>query len=204
MTSERMRRAYDLIAARFAAANATMPADLARAAARLAELVAPGARVLDLGCGAGRDLAWLERLGLSPVGVDLSGGMLAEARQRTRAPLLQMDMRDLGFADGQFEAIWCCASLLHLSRSEAPAALGEMRRVLAPRGILFLAVQEGAGEGWERAPYGEVDRFFARYSQAEVAGLLAQSGFSVLEWGASRSEGRAWLRAIARRVGCAP
>ncbi|HIP97012.1 MAG TPA: class I SAM-dependent methyltransferase, partial [Anaerolineae bacterium] len=49
--------------------------------ARFAERLWPGAHVLDLGCGPGRDVAYLQELGFRAVGVDLSAGMLAEGRR---------------------------------------------------------------------------------------------------------------------------
>src|SRR5690242_2246303 len=101
MTSEanqRLQGAYDRIAADYARTNAVVPLEyrdhlfpkwLAIAGRRAGGV----ARVLDAGCGAGRDLAWFEGLGVPIVGIDLSQGMLAEARTRFAGSLLQMDMR---------------------------------------------------------------------------------------------------------------
>lgn len=206
----RVRAAYDRIAPDFAARNAGMPAEysdvlgprLLRAAGRLA---APApVRVLDVGCGAGRDMAWLEAQGASVVGVDLSAGMLAQARPRARGPLLQMDMRRLAFASGLFHAVWCSASLLHLPKADAPFALAEMRRVLVPGGVLMVALHAGEGEGWEPSAYaGPVERFFARYTLEEAEALLASTGFAVHERGESAAGTRRWLRFLATRpFGC--
>ncbi len=62
----------------------------------------PGARVLDLACGAGRHAAELERLGARVVGFDLSPSMLRRARARIRGPLVRGDMRSLPFRPGTF------------------------------------------------------------------------------------------------------
>ena len=48
-----------------------------------------------------------------------------------------MEMRSLGLTSGTFTGVWCCASLLHLPKGQAPLAVVEMRRVLAPHGVLF-------------------------------------------------------------------
>jgi len=121
-TSERMRKAYDQIAPLYPGTNETMPAALEAMAVRLVELCGWQISLLDVGCGPGRHLAWFEARGVMSMGVDLSRGMLLHARRLVRAPVFQMDMRHLGFRDATFNAIWCCASLLHLPRSEAPRA----------------------------------------------------------------------------------
>lgn len=161
--------------------------------------VGPRGLVLDLGCGAGRDMAWMEAQGIAVVGADLSAGMLAQAQARVRGPLAQMDMRKLAFPTQCFQGVWCMASLLHLPKSEAPVALGEMRRVLTPGGALVLGLQEGEGEVWEPSPYGPVDRFFARYSPDEAAALLGQAGLDVRERsrGGGEAGGHLWLRFLA-------
>jgi ubiquinone/menaquinone biosynthesis C-methylase UbiE len=197
-----VRRAYDQVAEDYAARNGVMPEELIRFGMRFLARVGPAARILDLGCGAGRDLAWLVMRGARAVGVDLSAGMLAQARTTAPGPLAQMDMRGLAFPAGCFDGVWCVASFLHLPKADAPGALREMRRVLRPGGPLFLGIQEGSGEGWEGwapGPYAHVQRLFARYSPQEVEGLLANAGFTVVERGSSQAGTRRWLQFLAVR-----
>lgn len=193
------RSTYDRIAPQFAQVYASMTPDLIDAAQRLCSRLGPRpARLLDLGCGAGRDLAWFyaqaqTQQGLACFGADLSTGMLSEARQVTGAPLCQADMRFLGFAPRSFAGIWCVAALLHLPKAEAPRALAEMARVLVPGGGLYISVQKGSGEGNEPTPYdASLDRFYARYELDEISTLLAQAGFSILAQG-ENFRGRHWL-----------
>ncbi len=197
--SDRIRAAYDRIAADYAALNAAMPRESVEAGTRLLRLVDGGAHILDAGCGAWRDMAWLEAQGARVVGVDLSRGMLAQARRITRGPLAQMDLRRLAFQDGCFGGVWCAASLLHLPKAEAPNALREFRRVLRPEGLLHLSIQEGEGEQWESNPYGTVERLFARYSAEAAAALLHDAGFEVLDLVVNDAGTRCWLSFLARR-----
>ena len=197
--SDRIRAAYDRIAADYAALNAAMPRESMDAGTRLLGLAGAGAQLLDAGCGAGRDMAWLEAQGAQMIGVDLSRGMLAQARQITRGPLAQMDLRRLAFRDGRFDGVWCAASLLHLPKAEAPAALREVHRVLRPEGLLHLSIQEGEGERWESNPYGTVERLFARYSAEAAATLLDDAGFTVLDLVVNDAGSRRWLTFLARR-----
>jgi SAM-dependent methyltransferase len=102
--------------------------------------LAPGQRVLDVGCGTGGALpAVLERIspGGEAVGVDLSETMIAEARRRWASPdrplrLETADARALPFETGSFDACRTDRMMSHVPQPEA--ALAEMRRVTRPGG----------------------------------------------------------------------
>jgi SAM-dependent methyltransferase len=194
---DRMRTAYDRIAPMFAERVKGSRQSVERWAEQFAARLGPGTAVLDLGCGPGWDTARLGELGMRAVGGDLSAGMLELARQATDRPLAQLDIGKLPFRGGSFAGVWCIASLLHVPKAEAPAALGEMRRVLRPGGLLALAVQEGDGEEWNGGHVEGVLRFFARYGADEMAGLLEGAGFSVLQQ-ERKQAGRWWLRYLAQ------
>ena len=134
------------------------------------------------------------------IGADLSTGMLTLAQAAIPGRAVQLDMRHLAFADGAFAGVWCMASLLHLPKADAPDALREMYRVLAPGGALVLGVQGGNGEGWEGVAYAApAERFFARYQPEEVATLLTSTGFTVRQRGETDERGRHWLQWFAIR-----
>jgi SAM-dependent methyltransferase len=200
MINRRMAAAYDQVAAEFARQNAVVPDHFLEVGPRFLAQAGPGATILDLGCGAGRDLAWLSAQGADVVGGDLSLGMLLQARRHGVGRLLRLDMRALPFPDGAFGGIWSSASMLHLPKQDAPGALAEMHRVLAADGPLLLAIQGGDSEGWEPAPYGPVERFFARYRSDEAEALLAEAGFAVAECHVEETPTRRWLRFLATRA----
>jgi SAM-dependent methyltransferase len=137
--------------------------------------------VLDAGCGPGRDSRYFgERHGLRVIGVDASGGMVAEAARRVPPParFARMDLRRLGFVDAAFEGVWCNAALLHVPRSNVAGALAELVRVLRPAGCLAVSVKEGAGEAIVGAQTGE-PRFFTFFTTDEIAALMAAAGLRV-------------------------
>jgi ubiquinone/menaquinone biosynthesis C-methylase UbiE len=91
------------------------------------------------------------------------------------------------------------ASLLHLPQVEAPLALAEMRRVLRPGGAIFLGLQEGESEGWEKGRYGPVEGFFSRYTREEATGLLTSAHFTLQRAGSHNLRNRPWLFFLAAR-----
>ncbi|MGW5670929.1 class I SAM-dependent methyltransferase [Micromonospora sp. NPDC003776] len=195
----RNQAAYDRIAEEFAARNPEVPVPYLEMADEF-QRRADGP-LLDLGCGPGRDLAYWAARGAEGIGLDLSAAMLRAARTRVAAPLVQGDLLRLPFRAGVLGGVWCSASLLHLPKAAAPAALAEVRRVLRPGGPLLLSLQEGDAEGWERWPGEEADRFFARYGSAEAEALLVAAGFRVL--GRNREvtpTGKVWLCQLAEVI----
>jgi len=145
---------------------------------RFAAYLKPGALILDVGCGPGRDMLAFAERGFRVVGIDRSAGMLREAARRGAGPLVLADMRRLPFARHAVNGVWACASLHHLPKTELPAALREIHRVLH-HGHVYLSVKEGQAETW-RHNGGEA-RFFAHYHPAEVELALERSDFHVLE-----------------------
>jgi len=196
---QRIEDAYDGIAPEYARSNAEMPPEIIERGIRFLAYLALGARILDVGCGAGRDMAWMEERGFSVTGIDLSTGMLAQARTHVKGELLQMEMSALTFPAASFEGIWCNASLLHVPKVQVPTVLRQMRRVLVPEGMLYLGIQEGSGEGWEVTRFG-VERFFARYALDEIEALLSQAGFSLLEYERNEAGSRHWLTFMVKAV----
>jgi SAM-dependent methyltransferase len=157
--------------------------------------------VLDLGCGPGRDIRFLTELGCQVVGLDLSTGMLSQARQRLfGAPLIQADLRYVPLAPDSLDGVWSCASLLHLPRAQLAVALAEVARLLRPGGVFYLAVKGGTGQRWLGDQAGR--RYFhAFYEPTELETALITSGFQILEsWVAADQAGRdePWINVIAK------
>lgn len=188
---------YDRIASDYAihwADAGLLAGQMARFAARLPA----GARVLDVGCGAGRDTGQMRERGLRAAGLDRSRGMLAQARRRG-IPLLLGDMRRLPVRDGALDGLWACASFLHIPRRDAPGVLLAFRRALRPGGLLYLSVKQGDGERWVEYSAG-LRRFFAFYRPDEIDCLLVAAGFAVCEgWIEDDSLGRPerWINRLA-------
>jgi len=191
---EQVQSGYDQIVLEYAKRNhSAMAENLVFLAQELIQHVGTKGYILDMGCGTGRDMAWFESQNANILGIDLSMGMLRYAQANVQGNLISMNMRHLGFCTEIFDGIWCCASLLHLPKSEAIFALQETHRILKTDGMLVLSVQEGSGEQWEESYVPNVKRFFARYQANEMKDLLLDNGFSVRKYGSSNAVQRNWL-----------
>jgi len=150
--------------------------------AAYAELVGPGGRVADLGCGPGRTTARLASLGLDVSGLDLSESMLAIARRENpEIRFAQGSMLELDFPDGALAGVVSFYSTIHTPLAELPALFAELHRVLAPGGHLLLAFQVGDEPRHHHRPWGHpVSLGFERRRPETMAALLAEAGFTVL------------------------
>lgn len=140
-----------------------------------------GMIVLDVGCGNGRDAKYFCDNGLSVLGVDLCEKLLNIAQTTApKAHFMRGDMRDLGFiANSTFDGVWGSSSFLHVPKSDAARTLGEFRRVLVPRGVIYLSVKKGSNEEFVSQPYSS-PRFFANYQLDEFKRLFETEGFIVV------------------------
>jgi tellurite methyltransferase len=116
--------------------------------------IVPRMRLLDAGCGAGRNLVYMLRAGFEVFGVDESMGAIAQTRRlaATLAPHLLADnfrvepVEQMSFADDSFDVVLSSA-VLHFARDETHwhAMVGEMWRVLKPGGLFFARLASSIG-----------------------------------------------------------
>jgi SAM-dependent methyltransferase len=118
-------------------------------------------RILDFGCGPGRDLEALAERGHLPVGLDGCEGFVAMARQRGRE-VLHQDFLSLDLPARSFDGVFANASLFHVPSADLPRVIGILLRCLVPGGVLLSSNPRGASEGWYGERYGcnfELDRW---------------------------------------------
>ncbi|GAB3457904.1 class I SAM-dependent methyltransferase [Streptomonospora sediminis] len=191
------RAAYDAVAADYAAfftgALDAQPLDRALLAA-FAERVraAGGGPVLDAGCGPGRVTGYLASQGLAVAGLDLSAAMVELARREQPAiGFTRGSITALGIADRSLAGLVSWYSLIHLHPDDAPLALAEFGRVLAPGGFLQLAFQVGSEPLRFEEPFGHSAPLdFHRLDPDRVAEQLNGAGLQVCERTVRAPEGR--------------
>ena len=160
----------------------------------------PG-RCADVGCGAGRDTAWLASQGYEVVGFDVSRGLLEYARRRyPDLSFVEAGLPHLaGIPDASFDNVVCETVIMHLPIDEVADAVARLVSLLAPSGTLFLSWRV-TSEQDQRDGDG---RLYSAFEPTLVHDALI--GTEILEESesTSASSGRTVHRLIARRHGLA-
>ena len=143
--------------------------------------LAPGARVLDAGCGTGVPSArQFADAGLDVLGIDISPVMLDLARRNVpEARFAELDTMDIGPELGEFDAAVAFFSLLMLPRADIPAALAKLRAVLVPGGWLALAMVEADLDDTP-VPFLNGPLRVTGYPRAQLREVVTAAGFTVL------------------------
>jgi SAM-dependent methyltransferase len=189
-------QAYDAAAAAFAEDwhNQPPPEDLHRL---VRAYFRPGLTA-DIGCGSGREVAWLAANGFPAIGYDASHGLLAEARRRY--PHLRFEHATLpeltGIADGAFDNVLCETVIMHLGPDTVAPSVRRMMAILKSGGILYAS--------WRVVAHGgERDRHGRLYTGVEAAAVRAQLGGAAIvlldEEVVSASSGARICRVVARK-----
>ena len=155
-------------------------------------------RILDLGCGPGRDLAALRARGHDPTGLDGSARFVAMAQAHTGVPVWHQDFLELELPDAHFDGVFANASLFHVPTQELPRVLGELFACLVPGGVLFASNPRGRNEeGWNGERYGAFHDFEAWSSVVRAAGFAPVRHYYRPQ--GVRREEQPWLATVWRR-----
>jgi len=148
--------------------------------------IKPNPKILEVGCGSGRDAITLTELGASVTGIDASEGLIKVAKQKSSdIEFLVGNFLDLPFQDGTFDGIWSHASLVHLDTTEdVETAFRQFNRVLKTDGYLYIYVKKQYEEEKTAIVSDSLsnhDRFFRYYTEDELTLLLTKAGFTIDE-----------------------
>ena len=129
-------------------------------------------KILDFGCGPGRDLKAFAALGHTPVGLDGSEEFAEMARSYSGCTVWQQDFLKLDLPAAQFDGVFANASLFHVPSQELPRVLRDLCATLKPGGVLFSSNPRGDNsEGWNRGRYGAYHGFDAWSAFVTAAGF---------------------------------
>jgi SAM-dependent methyltransferase len=164
--------AYDHAAAAFAQDwhDQPPPTDLHDIATRF---FITGGVTADIGCGSGREVAWLDANGFAARGYDASAGLIAEARRRY--PRLAFDRAELpqlaAIAPDSFDNVLCETVIMHLPRADIAPAVRRLIDIVRPGGVLYLSWRVTRGEDQRDA----AGRLYAAFAADEVRAELGAS-----------------------------
>ena len=144
---------------------------------RFAASLPTPSRLLDAGCGPGRDLARFVAHGHEAHGIDLTPEFVARARRH--APTVLGDLRQVSshFAAGSFDGVWASASLVHLPAAEAADVLAQFATLLRPGGQLFVSVRSTGETGWLDEPDGP--RWYQVWTAGALEAAVVRGGFTI-------------------------
>ncbi len=155
-------------------------------------------RILDFGCGPGRDLVQLRERGHEPIGLDGAPAFVQMARERSGVEVWQQDFLALDLPGSAFDGVFANASLFHVPSQELPRVLGQLRECLRPAGVLFTSNPRGPNrEGWSGERYG------AYYDFEHWRAFVTAAGFEPIRHyyrpeGLPREQ-QPWLASLWRR-----
>ncbi len=193
---EQTIEAYSTGASRFAAEwrDQPPPTDMY---ALLQRYFTPGGKTADIGCGAGRDVAWLNDHGFPAVGYDAAEGLLAEAA--TAFPSLVFKRAALPALDAigaeTYDNVLCETVLMHLPPEEVARACARLFDILRPAGTLYLSWRVAESVCTRDA----TGRLYAEFDAERVREGLGGAEFLLDAEAVNQSSGRRVHRLIARR-----
>ena len=155
---------YDIHAEDFA--KSTFDVDMSILYERFFRHLKPKSKILDAGCGSGRDSLAFKKMGHIVTAFDISPVMVSIASKNLSQPVLHCAFHEISFYE-EFDAVWACASLLHIPLNELPAALEKLFSALVYGGILYMSFKYGNGER-----VAEDGRFFIDLNEAELKKLI--------------------------------
>jgi SAM-dependent methyltransferase len=156
--------------------------------------LSPEDRVLDVGCGSGRDLHWLKRQGMQVTGFEGSAGLARLARRHAGCDIIEGDFSTFDFSSLAVDAVLLCGALVHVPHHDLKTVMENILRALdidSRRRIIYLSLKEGRGTTTD--PSG---RAFFFWQDGDLRSLLLACKMRVLEFQRSvdaSGSGSIWL-----------
>ncbi len=154
------------------------------AVARFESTFTKGSKLLDIGCGAGRDLALLARTGFDVYGVDPSAEFIQLAQQThpdLEGRLSNGGLPELGIPfGGNFDGVLCYGVLMHLNMEALIRSVKSLRACMKPHGRVIVAVPTKK-PGISPEHRDEVGRLFQLHRGEDLQSLFASNGFELIE-----------------------
>jgi SAM-dependent methyltransferase len=162
------------------------------------EILDGKARILDLGCGPGRDAQVFHALGHYVTAMDGSSAMCGLARQRLPmgVEIIHATYADMNWKS-EFDGVWACASLVHLNPFEMLDVLHHIFSALRKDGVFYASLKMGVGKKKVE------EREFWHWTEKDIHPLLVKAGFTPYRhWvtmDARKEKPQLWLNVLARK-----
>lgn len=177
----------------------TLTLDIEEIRNKFIKMLPANAHILDLGCGSGRDSHMFLSRGYSVTAIDPSHSIAAITSKFLGQIVHIKKAQDIN-ESAEYDAVWACASLLHVPKVKMPVVISNIIKSLKPGGILYMSFKKGASERWDNR-----GRFFNDYSLEDLSDLMrlqpqihkieCTSNNSIL-----RGQPQTWLNIFARKI----
>ena len=124
-----------------------------------------GGRILDLGCGSGRDTLYFLQKGYDVTSIDASEEMVKLSSELTKRKTLYLRVEDIDFQN-QFDGIWACASLLHIDKTLTESVYNILCNALIDGGVLYASYKYGKGTSIVE------DRYYNNYDETSFTEMI--------------------------------
>ncbi|WP_051204728.1 class I SAM-dependent methyltransferase [Butyrivibrio sp. VCD2006] len=177
--------------------ESSIDADMSDMRDRFLKFIPDGGKLLDAGCGCGRDSKAFHDAGYEVIAFDASEEMCKMASAYIGRSVRNLRFEEIDY-DGIFDGVWACASLLHVTEGNLPNVMERIYRSLKPGGVLYASFKYGEGVCIRG------DRSFIDFDEKSIISLLVNAGFAVLsvEIGNDSRVGREqekWVNAIGKK-----
>ncbi len=163
----------------------------------LAKRLKPGATILDLGCGSGRDLRWFKEQGFAPLGCERAPSLARLARAQSGCEVLVEDFTQHNWNAASFDALLMIGALVHIEHAALPAVLAQLLTTLHPGGYALLSLKEGQG-----LRHHDDGRVFSLWQTEALEAIFAGLDLELVEFSRQVSKIRnedVWLGYLLRR-----
>jgi len=148
-------------------------------------LLPPHAKLIDIGCGSGRDAKIFTDQGMEVLGIDFSSNLLEIARNH--APLAKFQLMDIEMINlpiAFFDGAWSACSLGHIPKNNLLSVFKQIHLLLKKGGFFYLSLKKGSGEVLEKdSRYdGNHEKFWSYFEEEELKCFLQEAAFKILDF----------------------
>ena len=156
--------------------NSTLNVDMTNTYKEFLKLVPEGGKILDLGCGSGRDSMNFMKLGYEVTAVDGSKELAKKASVLLGKEVIASTFEELELKE-KFHGIWACASLLHIKREDLKTVLNNLYNNLEDNGVFYMSFKYG-----EKEYVDDKNRYFNCFTDESIIGFINENTkFNILD-----------------------
>ena len=149
--------------------NSTLNVDMTNTYKEFLKLVPEGGKILDLGCGSGRDSMNFIKLGYEVTAVDGAKELAKKASALLGKEVIVSTFEELELKE-KFHGIWACASLLHIKREDLKTVLNNLYNNLEDNGVFYMSFKYG-----EKEYVDDKNRYFNCFTDESIISFINEN-----------------------------